>query len=178
MKESHPDKDNSCLVCGKDLANKEELLEHVQVHRGAEGKFYPTCDHCGRKFLTQYNMVAHKKEKHSLANNLSCRFCGKIFKCAKFLANHEAKHESGELIEKTYECSHENPNGEICGKVFNNKHNFERHQKSHNNANKVHKCLECGKTFVDSTRLKHHRWIHTGHNPFKCKICNLGFKHS
>ena len=117
------------------------------------------------------------REEHSLADTLACRYCDRKFKNSKFLQNHEARHESGDLDERAFECTYECKPGEPCGKIFTNRHNLERHLKAHNNTNREHVCVDCGKTFVDSTRLKHHRWIHTGHVPFACEVCGQGFRH-
>ena len=61
MKSDHPDKDLFCMVCGEESGSKELLLEHLQKHKGVEGRFLPTCDHCGKRFLSEYGMTAHKK---------------------------------------------------------------------------------------------------------------------
>ena len=38
-----------------------------------------------------------------------------------------------------------------------------------------HECFHCGKKFSSPSKLQHHQLIHTGENPFSCKICRKGF---
>eukprot|EP00095_Tigriopus_kingsejongensis_P007103 snap_masked-scaffold130_size324016-processed-gene-1.6 protein:Tk07103 transcript:snap_masked-scaffold130_size324016-processed-gene-1.6-mRNA-1 annotation:"zinc finger protein 26-like" len=177
LKQCHPDKDRSCFICGLECADRGRLLAHLQCHRGPEGKFLPSCDQCGRKFLAEHAVILHKRDDHPLSDTLNCEICGKAFKNAKFLQNHMEKHENGLLGEVLYQCETLLDTGQTCGKTFPTQNNLVRHIKSHNKE-KAFICDECGKHFVDSTRLKVHRWIHTGYTPFKCDFCDKGFRHS
>lgn len=174
IKADHPEKDKSCIGCGLDCGTRKALLEHIQTHGSytPEGRSFYNCEHCTRKFLSEYNLVVHKRNEHSTCTTLICKSCGKNFKNAKFLANHEEKHRRGELpTEKPeYVCGQ-------CSKVFSQKANLERHVRTTHKRIKSHTCNECGKNFVDSTRLKEHRWIHTGHKPYACNYCEKSFRH-
>ena len=55
------------------------------------------CDHCNMKFLSEYNLVGHKRDAHSTSKSLVCAICQKVFKNAKFLKNHEDRHKTGEI---------------------------------------------------------------------------------
>ena len=39
-----------------------------------------------------------------------------------------------------------------------------------------HVCQICGKAFHRQQGLLHHTYIHTGEKPFKCWVCNAGFR--
>ena len=87
---------------------------------GPEGDFLFTCEHCRRRFLSEYSLIAHKRDEHSVNDLWSCRHCGKQFRNAKFCKNHEKKHETGEISEENqFVCHHaiDDGNGERVGNV-------------------------------------------------------------
>ncbi len=186
-----------------------------------EGRLLFSCERCQHKFLSEYALVSHRRNAHSLNERFECRsvwwwwwrsgrnpavstpsptlfialtsrYCGKYFRNAKYCSNHEGRHKSGELDdESSLRC-------DTCARTFSNRHNLLRHVRdahpgeggggaggaredevavaargaSSSAAAKRRKggrfrCQECGKDFVDSTRLRQHRWIHTGYHPYK-----------
>lgn len=173
IKEYHPDKDKSCIGCGADFTTSKDLEAHMQTHQVGqpESKAFFFCEHCGKVMLREYALVMHKRNEHpTVPQTLECRFCGKDFKNAKFLQNHEEKHKVGNIEENNFIC-------QICGKNYNTRLNLNRHIRTLHQKIKDHQCPECGKKFVDSTRLKEHRWIHTDHKPHKCRFCDQTFRH-
>ncbi len=177
IREEHPEKEQSfCLVCGDDQRTREQMLDHVrQAHKNVT--FIPRCADCDERFLSAHAMEQHRRQKHSQrarTRTWRCRHCPKTFKSERFWTAHELRHNSGEeaAASKALTCS-------VCSKRFSNRHNLVRHCRSAHEVAAVneYKCGECGKSFVDSTRLKQHKWIHAGYRPYECRICGKAFRH-
>ena len=101
------------------------------------------CDHCGKVLLREYALVMHKRNEHpTVKETLECQYCGKDFKNAKFLKNHEEKHRNGMIDGDSHFCH-------ICSKSFSTRLNLNRHIKGTHEKIKDHQCPECGKKFVD-----------------------------
>ena len=109
IKDEHPDKDKSCMGCGLNCDTKEQLIEHIQQHKigSREGRNLYSCEHCHQNFLSEYIMMTHKRNMHSMCETMGCEICGKEFKNSKFLANHMDRHKNGEI-------SSESNNDEFC----------------------------------------------------------------
>ena len=162
----HPEKENSCKVCGKVCETKESLEIHVQCH--GDTKYYLLCERCDRVCLTQYQLQVHKKG-HNIKNfeSHACDQCDRVFKVKDKLLKHIEQHKTGSL-DVRHPCS-------ICDKVFKRGLDLKRHEKSHSGI-KNYCCETCGAKFVDGTRLKQHKWIHTDLKQFKCPECLQCFR--
>ena len=128
-----------------DFSNSKDLEVHIQIHRPGQIQSAPFffCEHCGKAFQREYSLVIHKRNEHpTVKQTLICDFCGKDFKNAKFLKNHEERHRNGEVETETHFC-------QMCGKNFPNRLNLNRHIKATHQKIKNHQCPECGKKFVD-----------------------------
>ena len=66
---------------------------------------------------------------------------------------------------------------EECGKMFKHRETLDFHMKTvHNPDRPVLKCQDCDKTYLDPSRMKEHRRIHTGESPAECNECFQTFR--
>ncbi|XP_043829536.1 transcriptional repressor protein YY1-like isoform X2 [Dromiciops gliroides] len=88
----------------------------------------------------------------------------------KQLAEFIHQNKSPNEVEKKLPCPHEE-----CPKLFRDNSALRKHLHTH--GPKGHVCAECGKAFVESSKLKRHKLVHTGEKPFQCmyKGCEKRF---
>nr|XP_020830444.1 transcription factor YY2-like isoform X3 [Phascolarctos cinereus] len=86
---------------------------------------------------------------------------------AEFIHQNKSPHEA----EKKLPCPHEE-----CPKLFRDNSALRKHLHTH--GPKGHICAECGKAFVESSKLKRHKLVHTGEKPFQCKYKGCGKRFS
>eukprot|EP00040_Diaphanoeca_grandis_P043941 m.10825 g.10825 ORF g.10825 m.10825 type:complete len:334 (-) comp8504_c0_seq1:37-1038(-) len=63
-----------------------------------------------------------------------------------------------------------------CDKTFNEKSALRKHFQTH--GPRAHVCNECGKAFVESSKLKRHRLVHTGEKKWQCGFEGCGKRFS
>lgn len=79
--------------------------------------------------------MVHEKKKPINVNPVQCKTCGKEFRGASLLAQHETTHVDRKLTE--VQC-------DICGKWVKNRYILRSHKKVHGQSPK--KCPHCNKT--------------------------------
>ncbi|XP_037779642.1 zinc finger protein 836-like [Penaeus monodon] len=89
-----------CRLCGKEVANQENLDRHVEeLHMIGVKKF--VCDECGKNFTRKGNlkshMVVHTKAKRD--NHFGCHKCGEEFDDRSTLMRHVRGHDGQECRE-------------------------------------------------------------------------------
>uniref|UniRef100_A0A672FLG5 Zinc finger protein 292-like n=1 Tax=Salarias fasciatus TaxID=181472 RepID=A0A672FLG5_SALFA len=108
-----------CQYCRRHFISVTHLNNHLQVHCGAKPYICIQLN-CKASFLSNAELLVHKKT-HSFFR-ARCMFpnCGKIFNEAFRLYDHEAQHY------KTFTCKVAD-----CGKVFHSQQQLDLHQQKH-----------------------------------------------
>ncbi|XP_039621291.1 zinc finger protein 2-like [Polypterus senegalus] len=120
------------------------------------------CIECGKTFRLAQHLKQHQRT-HTEEKPYQCTECGKTFRQAQNLKHHQRIHTG----EKPYHCTE-------CGKNFTWVESFKLHQRIHT-GEKPYQCTECGKAFNQASTLKHHQRLHTGEKPYQCTECLMTF---
>jgi DNA-directed RNA polymerase subunit RPC12/RpoP len=96
---------HKCTFCEKKFRNPSEVKRHEMTHTGERPN---KCPHCKMKFIQKTSLREHIEKKHQsdcpspdLSENLSCKYCQKIFEDKESLSVHE------ENEAKEFEALHE-----------------------------------------------------------------------
>ena len=148
-----------CEICGRELANKIRLREHIKSKHTEKNEH---CDICDQMVVS---LTEHKEEKHSSLNLKQCHLCGFTGR-APLLWNHVRRMHK-EFVKVS--C----PN---CGKQVRNlglRHHVKNTQCDRPVEERAKfKCNMCEKTFVSKKGLRDHvLYIHNQENPYKCEQC-------
>ena len=130
---------HECTECGKVLANKHTLTDHMAIHSGL--KPYQ-CGVCGKKFAIKRTMTAHL-QCHKLDRHYQCSECDKAFKTSGNYRQHALQHK-----QKAFRCAK-------CGKEFTWRADLKKHSWVHVEQ-KPFECTLCGKGFIRRLYLKTH----------------------
>ncbi|XP_075158030.1 uncharacterized protein LOC142231300 [Haematobia irritans] len=114
------DKKYECKICGRRVAKKFMLDQHMLVH--SEDK--TACKFCGREFVRKYQVEAHIKAVHQKLKPFQCSHCSESFASRKTLRHHVYIHTG----EKPYVC-------DICGQAYRQPTCLKNHRKIHNKGN-------------------------------------------
>ena len=141
-----------CHICGKIMANKNYLKQHVDRHLG-EGKTY-NCDQCEKAYTDAHNLRMHKDISHGGGEkNQLCRFCPSRF----FRRGDMKKHERTHTKEKPYACRVVVG----CERRFTSAGNRNNHELTHGTRNPEWPCDICGKLYLsrvyrdDHVKIQH-----------------------
>ncbi|XP_075212851.1 uncharacterized protein LOC142319440 isoform X2 [Lycorma delicatula] len=154
---SDPGENVECPMC-HGIFLKGSLRNHILIHSGI--KPY-SCNTCGKKFVTKWNMKLHQWTHAARASKpFKCKQC----KAAFIRLNEYQVHLRSHKNIRPFSCNH-------CGRQFTHKYNCIRHVREHEVA-KMFRCEICGKQFHRSYYLKDHMRVHTGAKPYSCHICS------
>ncbi|XP_019960036.2 zinc finger protein 420-like isoform X2 [Paralichthys olivaceus] len=209
---------HNCPLCGRSFKYRFEFLEHQRFHTAV--KPYK-CSQCGKSFRTEVHLSGHRRRKcknaahictkcgcqfRSLHERLrhqcvqlltkyECSHCGKTFKMAHLLRNHQmSEHQLPYSPNHRFRCryceetfpgiselkyhqrvDHEKPyQCQECGKCFLSEKCLANHELRHNN-DRPESCLVCGRGFRNRYDLKQHMRTHTGERPYQCTHCSQCF---
>eukprot|EP00099_Drosophila_melanogaster_P010666 NP_001284974.1 uncharacterized protein Dmel_CG3032, isoform B [Drosophila melanogaster] len=107
---------HECQVCGRRMAKKFMLLQHMLMHSNDK----LPCEHCGRRFARRFELEAHVRAVHLKLKPFPCHHCPESFASRKTLRHHEYIHTG----EKPYIC-------DTCGQAFRQQTCLKNHRKVH-----------------------------------------------
>lgn len=183
-----------CDLCGSAFAEQQLLNEHGESHHGHVLVYQ--CGTCNSLFPSPNKLRLHVAISHKTANKGSedtferhsvtelrvccddvnessdktqlylCETCGKHFKTAWSLKNHEKMHNGVHTLHH-YQCQH-------CNKKFIHKSQVDQHMLKHTGL-KPYTCPKCDKSYSQKGSLTQHMRTHTGEKPFVCQKCGKAF---
>ncbi|XP_028283318.1 zinc finger protein 236-like [Parambassis ranga] len=209
---------HNCPLCGRSFKYRFEFLEHQRFHTAV--KPYK-CSQCGKAFRTEAHLSGHRKRKCKNAAHIctkcgcqfrslhervrhqcvqlltkyECSHCGKTFKMAHLLRNHQmSEHQLPYSPNHRFRCrycdetfpgiselkyhqrvDHEKPyQCQECGKCFLSEKCLANHELRHND-DRPESCVVCGRGFRNRYDLKQHMRTHTGERPYQCTHCSQCF---
>ena len=129
-----------CEVCGKQFANKKNLVYHMEAH----GDTKISCSLCDKVFKRDSNLRLHMKTMHS-DQTFICETCSETFKNMRTLRLHRQYYH----MERKYKC-------QLCPKTFVNAPQLKQHMTNVHIRDTPHKCKYCGKAYNDMSNMRQH----------------------
>ncbi|XP_059044894.1 zinc finger protein 180-like isoform X2 [Achroia grisella] len=150
-----------CNMCEKEYKSKYTLRAHIHSHTN-----YCVCEVCGRKFLNEHLLVAHKRARHGLERVHLCTYCDYSSATREALVVHERRHTG----EKPYMCDH-------CGLAFHRRSNLIQHLPIHLPESNF-QCSICHKREKSKRLLQHHHFkVHRQKRyRYLCPVCQDVFR--
>lgn len=109
-----------CQYCRRHFISVTHLNDHLQVHCGVKPYICVQLN-CKASFLSNADLLIHKRKHTSFKARCMFPNCGKIFDAAFKLYDHEAHHY------KTFTCKVAD-----CDKVFHSQQQLDLHREKHN----------------------------------------------
>lgn len=143
------DKPFHCTTCGKDFAQKANLLRHMRTH-AFEKPF--SCTTCGKGFIYNSGLERHMRT-HTGEKPFNCSVCSKDFSQRSHLSKHMRTH----TVENELKCA-------VCGAEASDATKLAEHMRSHTGERGtplLFRCPVCGSEFTLRTALLEHAKVHT-----------------
>ncbi|XP_054637194.1 zinc finger protein 574 [Dunckerocampus dactyliophorus] len=123
-----------------------------------------TCQTCSKTFLSQLQLIHHRRTAHAPERRFLCGICGKSFKKQIHVRNHIRTHTG----ERPFQCAD-------CGKTFSSLANLTRHNLIHTGL-RPYRCNWCHRSFSQSSNLHQHSLLHFGGAGLNCPDCPATFR--
>lgn len=123
-----------------------------------------SCRSCSKTFVSQLQLVHHRRKSHITERSFVCGICGKSFKKQIHVRNHIRIHTG----ERPFQCSD-------CGKTFSSLANLMRHNLIHSGV-RPYRCDVCHRSFSQSSNLRQHSLLHSSAATLCCPDCPATFR--
>lgn len=139
-----------------------DLAEAASAASSDQGPF--SCRLCPKTFLSQLQLVHHRRKSHVTERKFMCGICGKSFKKHIHVRNHIRTHTG----ERPFQCSD-------CGKTFSSLANLMRHNLIHSGV-RPYRCDVCHRSFSQASNLRQHSLLHSKAEALCCPDCPATFR--
>ncbi|XP_046968102.1 zinc finger protein 62-like isoform X2 [Vanessa cardui] len=140
-----------CIHCLRLFVSDYYLNRHVKRKHETDKKFI--CAICGRGFAFKGELSSHNKNVHNKhlkpKKQYKCKFCNKLYKCAKSVVVHERSAHTGQ---RPAVCS-------VCGSSFFHDDYLKEHMRLHTGETPF-KCPICDRGYAQRCNMKSHLRIH------------------
>ncbi|XP_050344426.1 zinc finger protein 626-like isoform X2 [Nymphalis io] len=140
-----------CVHCLRLFVSDYYLNRHMKRKHDADKKFI--CAICGRGFAFKGELSSHNKNVHNKhlkpKKQYKCKFCNKLYKCAKSVIVHERSAHTGQ---RPAVCS-------VCGSSFYHDDYLKEHMRLHTGETPF-KCPICDRGYAQRCNMKSHLRIH------------------
>ncbi|KAJ6632940.1 Zinc finger protein, partial [Pseudolycoriella hygida] len=168
-----------CTVkgCAKSFTQTKLLNCHLKNYHKLESQEKPnklSCHLCSKQFVMQYILDGHIREVHEGLKPYKCPHCEKEFSKTRTYKHHlQFRHSAPEKMHRCMyaECGKEYTLGESLNSHINRIHLGIFPKKLTQN----YVCDQCGLVFKNGSKLKDHKYKHSGILPYACKTCPKSF---
>uniref|UniRef100_A0A8C6QCG9 CCCTC-binding factor n=1 Tax=Nannospalax galili TaxID=1026970 RepID=A0A8C6QCG9_NANGA len=138
----HSDKKpHMCHLCLKTFRTVTLLRNHVNTHTGTRPY---KCGNCNMAFVTNGELVRHRRYKHTYEKPFKCSICNYASVEASKLKRHVRSHTG----ERPFQCC-------LCSYASKDACKLKRHMRTHS-GEKPYQCSVCSARFTQSGTLKMH----------------------
>lgn len=155
-----------CKRCGKMISKSYLYVHYRAMHKDQLSDVSDTsvsCSECGKMFMRNQALNAHKLKRHNHKFTNTCSHCGKGFASRFGLSWHMRQVHKVTVRQ----CGD-------CGETFENRREYKKHRRYKHTANS-HVCHICGKGFKLNNALQAHLDAHAGVKLHFCEKCGDGF---